>query len=271
MIIQNNNLANQLHVSLTESMKNMARSSQKLASGDKFTPGDGTGASELTLSTSLRNCYKGSEALITGVESSVGFAAMQESIMEDVSGIINRMAELIGSALDNTKTTTDRATLESEIVLLQDELTALSANEIKYNNKNLFNTELSVRFGMGTDETLTLSGISLETLASIAGSLCVSTAAYASAALVSLKGSIMTKFGSLSAMATSHSSRIQTVLKSAQENVAHLRNVESKIRNVDVAKESAKFISQQVMVQAGQSIVAQANVIPQSSLIYFNF
>jgi flagellin len=110
-----------------------------------------------------------------------------------------------------------------------------------------------------------LTGITYQTLSASTSSFAVSTAASAAAALISVQ-SVISQLASDRAQVGANISRLESERASLailRDNISQAR---SRIIDVDVAEESANFAKQQILVQSGTAMLAQANVIPQSAL-----
>jgi flagellin len=122
--------------------------------------------------------------------------------------------------------------------------------------------------GVATNVTFAgadLTGITYQTLSASTSSFAVSTAASAAAALISVQ-SVISQLASDRAQVGANISRLESERASLailRDNISQAR---SRIIDVDVAEESANFAKQQILVQSGTAMLAQANVIPQSAL-----
>jgi len=261
MIIHNNSLAGRAYAPYTQTISNLAKSAQKLATGNAFANAtDGTG--ELGVADRMRLNILGAGSIVSTMENALGFASTQDDIMGAVSDIIGRMNELAASAVDATKTTADRTALNVEFRALDSEIQNY-ANASKYNGLSLFQKSIAIRTGVEATDTVDFSAIDLSLLTFV--TLSVTTAANASIALVSLRG----RAASLQVLrnkARSNNARIERTLGITRGYIANLSNSESKIRDVDIAQETGEFTKNQVLVQAAQSVLAQVNQLSQNAL-----
>ena len=202
----------------------------------------------------------------------ISFSQTQDGYMEKVAGALERMSELAMLATDETKSDTDRALYQKEFLELQGFIDDVSDKE--FNGTNLFSsTALTVTVGVtgagvATDVIFTgadLTGITYQTLSASTSSFAVSTAASAAAALTSVQ-TVIAQLASDRAQVGANISRLESERASLailRDNISQAR---SRIIDVDVAEESANFAKQQILVQSGTAMLAQANVIPQSAL-----
>lgn len=266
MIIGNNAIANRSYIPYTINLKNLERSANRLATGDRFANAS-DGAGNLAVSDRLRLTIKGTNAVVVGIQNAVGYAQTQDDILGQVSEVIARMKELAASAVDTTKTTADRNALDSEFRALDLEVQNLAANS-QYQGTRLFETATTIRVGLETTDLVSFSSIELSGLTFVTLSLNSTTSA--SAALTTLD----TRMGSLNAMrvkSRSQNVRVQRALTIAQSYAANLENARSSIRDIDLATETAEFTKNQVIVSASQAVLAQANSLPQTALQFLQF
>lgn len=260
MIITNNVSAARAYVPYTQTLSNLQKSAQRLATGNKFAnASDGTG--ELGVADRMQLDIVGTNSVIATMENAIGYSSTQDDILSAVADIITRMNELAASAVDATKTATDRSALDAEFRSLDSEIANYALNS-KYNGTNLFGTT-TIRVGIEATNTVSFSAVNLAQLTFT--KMSVGTVAAASAALISIKGRI----GSLAVLrncARSHTSRVERTLAFTRGYVANLSNAEPKIRDVDLAVETGTFTQSQVMVQAAQSVIAQINQLSTNVL-----
>lgn len=259
MIIQHNSIAAKSYTPYLKNIANLQRSAEKLASGERFAPVD-EGAGELGVAERLRLEIKGVSTLIITMSNAVGYSATQDEILSHVSDIAARLYEIAASAVDPMKSTAERVALNDEFTALSNETTSLAAIS-KYNGIELFDNSVTIRIGTDATDVVSFASVALSLLTF--GSMSVGTVTAASAALSGIK----TRVGSLAALRTrarTNNARIQRTILYTQDYVTNLSQVESSIRNIDIAQETGNFTKQQVIMTASQSILAQANLIPQS-------
>ncbi len=266
MIIQNNHLAAKAYIPYRNNVGSLARSAAKLSTGRRYASAvDGVG--ELGVAHQMRLNYKGTAAMLSGMQNGKSMSDSQDEIMQQVEDIITRMQELAASAVDPTKTAANRTSLENEFRALSLEVAEVSATA-RYNDGLLFQTARTVRVGLNTAEVFNLSAIKLSNISFT--SLSVSTTAVADAALVSL-ASRAASLAVFRSKARGHAARLERTLSYTQDYIANLTNAESAIRDIDVAVESGNFTKAQVQVAASQAILAQANGVTQGALAFLQF
>jgi flagellin len=260
MYIKTNEIANQLYVSYTKNIRSVSRSARRLSTGERI-PTASDGGGELGVADRWKSIVKGTTKLIDGMENTMGYLAVQDETLTQASSILQRMNELAASALDLTKNTNDRISLDAEFQALENEYSQLYQR--KYNGISLFGRSLDVRTGIAAGDTITLSSISLAAITF--GSMALSQLGSASSAIISLTSRI----GSLNvfkAKAGNNSNEMFRVIDFTRQFTRQLGNAENYVRNIDIALEAGRFTSKQTVLAASQSVLAQANGVVQSAL-----
>ena len=262
MFIKNNPIANQLYVSYTKNIRDVSQSARRLATGDKV-PTAADGAGELGLAERLAIRWKGMDKLTEGMASIGAFIQAQDDTIGQVIETIDRMVELAAAALDPTKTTADRAALDSEFKGLVREMSFMKGR--KFNGVSLFGKVLSMRYGIeATNENMTLSIIGISFTTAAYSLISVTTASLALSKLKIKLGSV----NKLRALVGQHANAVTRTVDFVRSNVNSLKDAENQIRSVDLAKETGTFTQKQVILSASQSVLAQANGLIQTALTF---
>lgn len=197
----------------------------------------------------------------------VSLAQTAEGALNETSNNLIRMRELAVQAANGTLSTGDRATLDTEFSALVSEIDRV-ASQTSFNGLKLLDgsgTSLTIQVGVDAGETISvaMSDSSSSTLGiSTSG---VSTASAANTALTAIDSaidSVTTARGALGAAQNRMGSAISSIAN-AREN---LSAAESRIRDVDVAMETADLTRNSILQQAAVSVLGQANVQPQLAL-----
>ena len=255
---------------LAESTSALQKSLKRLSTGSRIASiaddaGGSAVASKFSAQVTRLNASR------ANVGNMISFSQTQDGYMEKVAGALERMSELAMLATDETKSNTDRGLYEKEFDELQDFITDISGKT--FNGTTLFSsTSLSVAVGTaqnGTASKIEIKGADLKadddyTLA-LGASSSVSSAASAASALTMIQAAI-SQLASDRAQVGANISRLETERNTISILRDNLSVARSRITDVDVAEESANFARQQILVQSGTAMLAQANVIPQSAL-----
>jgi flagellin len=225
----------------------------------------------LAISESLKAQIRSFGVAERNASDGISMAQTAEGALNEVHGILGRMRELAVQAANGSLTSTDRGFLQTEFSSLQSEITRIQGSA-KFNGRILVgSTPETITLQVGLDNTssdqiaVTLGGVSLAT---ISGSSVLISGSTASGALASLS----TIDTAISDVSTSRSSfgaamnRLETAQASIQTMRLNLSAANSRIRDVDVATETSVLARNQVLSQAGVSVLAQANQLPSLAL-----
>ncbi len=228
-------------------------------------------AAGLAISERMRSQIKSYTVAGRNAMDGVSLAQTAEGALGEVSGILTRMRELTMQSANGTLSSSDRATLDNEFDQLKDEVDRI-ANTTVFNGINLLDgsasTGIPIQVGIGNSLTndvinVTLDSTSASQLSIAAADLNTITAAQSALASIdSAIGAVNDARGVLGAQ----QNRMQSSLRSIQVQRENLSASESRIRDVDVAMETADLTRNSIMQQAATSILQQANVQPQIAL-----
>ena len=198
----------------------------------------------------------------------ISMAQTADGAAGQVGGLLARMRELGIQSMNGSLQSNDRANLNTEFQAMLAEVDRI-ADTIKFNGTDLLKAATTVNFQVGIGTTtsdqisVAFGGISSTTL-TINGT-AVDTAINASTAIAAIDTAI-TAVATKRATFGAAMNRLQATVMNIQSARTNLSAANGRIRDVDVAEESAAMARQQVLSQAGSSILAQANQAPQLAL-----
>ena len=263
MVISTNTSAQNAATLLMQSSTNLSQSLARLSSGSKITsPADDSAG--LAVSMKLGAQIARNSAAQNNVSNAISLNQTQDGYLQQVNSALTRMSELSVSAQDVTKTTSDRD-------LYQQEFSTLGAyvNDVatkSFNGVSLFdgstlkvtsdsdgNTFSNLGVNLGAASYTTATG---DNISSLSG---------AQKALTDVKNAIV----QLASDRANIGSNEETLgyynnqLSSLNNNLAAAN---SQITDVDIATESTNYAKQNILVQSGTAMLAQANAAPQAML-----
>jgi len=224
-------------------------------------------AAGLGISERMRAQIRSYTVASRNAQDGVSLVQTSEGALQEVSNNLNRMRELAVQASNGTLTTADRTTLDTEFQALITEI-ARVASQTTFNGVALLDgttTTLDIQVGVDAGETIALSLSDMTSTTLGINGEDVLTAATASAAISAIDTAIddvSTARGELGASQNRLSSAIASILNTRE----NLSAAESRIRDVDVAIETADLTRNSILQQAAVSVLAQANVQPQLAL-----
>jgi len=266
----------QTNVSSLESQKNLQKnqsalmlSFNKLSSGYRInTAADD--AAGLAISESMKSQIRSYTVAERNASDGISMAQTAEASLGDIHDVLGRMRELGMQASNGSVTSTDRGYMQTEFGLLQAEVTRIQGSA-KFNNKDLITASgQAITFQVGLNNstsdqvTVTFGGVALTSLLASTTKISGTTA---SSALASLS-TIDTAIGSTSTARSKFGAamnRLGVATSNIQTMRLNLSAANSRIRDVDVASETSAMTRNQVLTQAGISVLAQANQLPQSA------
>jgi flagellin len=207
----------------------------------------------------VRNANDGISALSIG-----------EKALGSVTDILTRLSELASESATGTVTNTQRSAIQQEFNQLLSEISRISA-VTTFNGVQLLSSGTTINVQVGLDGT-TNSQISFSTVdGSLSGILSGSTgiaadtAANAQTALGVLTSAIATVAQTRGTLGA-YQSRLYTAISSLNVAKENFSAAESRIRDADIAEETANLTRAQILQQAGTAVLAQANQAPQLAL-----
>jgi flagellin len=263
MIINTNMSAQVSAHNLNASETLLSKSLARLSSGNKIiNPADD--AAGLAVASRLNSLIRRLDAARSNVGNAISFTQTQDGYLKKIAGALTRMSELSMLAQDVTKSDADRSLYQSEYSQLADFISSPGSKD--FNGVSLFsNTSIDVTLD-SEGNTLTMQGISLASVVyndALAGD--VTTIAGAKDALSKLLLAI-NQVSHDRASIGAYQSRLNTTADQLIVSKENLMAASSRIQDVDVAEESTEYAKQNILVQSGTAMLAQANALPQSVL-----
>ncbi|MCY3000711.1 MAG: flagellin [Planctomycetota bacterium] len=224
-------------------------------------------AAGLGISERMRSQIRSYGAAQRNAQDGISLVQTAEGALNEVNSILNRMRELSIQSSNGTLSTADRATLDTEYQELINEIGRISSTST-FNGVQLIDgttTALDIQAGINSAEVITISlQDSTATALGLTG-LDVSTVASAAATLTVLDQAVSIVTTARGALGSAQN-RLQSAISSIANASENLAAAESRIRDVDIATETADLTRNSIMQQAAVSMLAQANVQPQLAL-----
>lgn len=270
MRIQHNISALNTHRNLSFNTAQSAKNLEKLSSGYKINRA-GDDAAGLAISEKMRAQIKGLDMATKNSQDSISLIQTAEGALNETHAILQRMRELSVQSANDTNETLDREFLQDEIEQLTAEITRI-ADTTEFNEKKLLDGALSgagngLVFQIGANENQNMS-LQIKDIGAAAlkiDGLDIETRTGATAAIVAIDDAIKNVSTQRSALGAVQNRLEHTInnLGAASEN---LTAAESRIRDTDMAAEMMAFTKNNILTQAAQSMLAQANQQPQGVL-----
>jgi flagellin len=278
MISLNTNIvANQASRSLSLNNSSLQKSLQRLSSGSRIaSPADDAGG--LAVSMRLSASIKRARGVESNINNAISLNQVQDGALATTASILDRMSELRSFADDVTKNSSDIANYNTEFQQLRNQMKNIVGEQ--FNGISLFASSSDATFGAttptanvlsvytteagaGGSAVISLSKLALESALSLASNTALAADSTNTVSLQSFSVANITQaienVATLRANNAALNSRMQFAVDQLQTNTTNIEAANSRIFDVDVAKESAVFARNQVLVQSSTAMLAQAN------------
>lgn len=271
MRINQNIMAFNAYRNLSSTQNTLGKSLEKLSSGYRINRA-ADDAAGLVKSEGLRAEIKGTNQAVRNAQDGVSFVQTAEGALNEVHSIMQRMRELSVSAASGTNNGTAEQAEFDELVA---ELNSIGTRT-KFAGEDVFDdyatTAKNFHVGAGATDTLSFTtDIRIDNTGATGfvsqdlTALDLTTDAGATAAITALD----TEIGNVSTVRSelgAKQNRLEHTIANLQVAAENLSASESRIRDTDMAQEMVQFTRNQILQQAGTSMLAQANQVPQSVL-----
>lgn len=268
LIINNNPASISAQRNLSASTNSLSRSVERLSSGLRITRA-ADDAAGLGLSESLRAQIRSINQAVRNSSDGISLTQIADGAAATIGNLLSRLRELSSQSASGTVGNTERSYIDQEFLALRSEIDRI-AQVTEFNGQALtsgstisFSIAIGFRSGAGNSLSLDLNDITTSSLS--ISTVNVSTSSNAASALANIDNAI-------SAVATARAeygsiqNRFEATIANLQVTSENLTAAESRIRDADVAYETSVFSKNQVLVQTGIAILAQANTLPQQAL-----
>ncbi|HBA02678.1 MAG TPA: flagellin, partial [Clostridium sp.] len=190
-----------------------------------------------------------------------------EGALNETHSILQRMRELAVQASNDTNVTADRSAIQTEINQLASEVTRI-AEKTTFNNQVLLSGglgDLNIQTGANSGDITKITLSDMDAGSLTIDALDVSDNAKANAAITSVSAAISV-VSTFRANLRAYQNRLEHTINNLNVNSENLTAAESRIRDVDMAKEMMIFSKNNILQQAAQAMLAQANQQPQGVL-----
>ncbi|WP_195962672.1 flagellin [Clostridium tyrobutyricum] len=273
MIINHNLNAMNAHRQMGINTNNAGKSMEKLSSGLRINRA-GDDAAGLSISEKMRAQIRGLDQASRNSQDGISLIQTAEGSLNETHSILQRMRELAVQAANDTNVDVDRSAIQQELTSLTTEVDRI-AHTTSFNEKNLLNgsltgddvAKLQIGANSSADLTLSLSIGSMAVSALGIGSTAVGVSSNASAAhSISLVNSAIKKVSTTRSQLGAYQNRLEHTVANLDNASENLQAAESRVRDVDMAKEMMNYTKNNILQQAAQAMLAQANQAPQGVL-----
>ena len=271
MVVQHNLTAANTNRQLGITTSGLQKSTEKLSSGYKINRA-ADDAAGLSISEKMRNQIRGLNKASDNAQDGISLVQTAEGALNEVHSMLQRMSELSVQAANGTNDTTDRSSINDEIQQLKTEIQRVGSTT-QFNKMNIldgtFSTGANKLLQVGANANQTIQ-IDIDALQSVVGSslkadLKTTTATNAQSAIGVVQNSIE-KLSKLRSKLGAVQNRLEHTVANLDNISENTQSSESRIRDTDMAEEMVQYSKNNILQQAGQSMLAQANQANQGVL-----
>jgi len=253
---------------LTGTENDLNNSLAKLSSGFRITKAQDDAAG-LAIAVNLAAQIKSYNQSVRNANDALNVVQTADSALNESQDILTRLRELASQSASSGVSNTERGYIQNEVDGLISEIDRI-ANATEFNGIALLNTNAALTFQVGirnvaandqivvTTSSATVANLGLSVL-----SLATITSAQGALGLID---SAMQSISSTRATLGAQGNRMEKAIAAATSAAVAISAAQSRIRDVDVAEETSNMSRSQVLLQAGVSVLAQANQLPQVAL-----
>ncbi|MEB3285900.1 MAG: flagellin [Vampirovibrionales bacterium] len=259
---------------LTNNTNMLSKSLEKLASGYRINRA-GDDAAGLQLSENLRAQIRGSQKAYANVQDGINVLNIADGSMDTITNNLQRMRELAVQAANDTYSTEQRSAITTEMEALRSDIDRI-AEAAQFNGVTLLGTTAPANFfiQLGANDSATVDALNIgDALDSMTSSGLALTSA---ATNITTNSTAQLYIGSIdNALSTLNTNRaalgafvnrLEGAASNLLNSIENQSSAESRIRNVDVAAESANMTRNQILQQASATVLSQANQAPSLAL-----
>ena len=266
MRIQHNISALNTHRNLAFNNTQAGKSLEKLSSGYKINRA-GDDAAGLAISEKMRGQIRGLDMASKNAQDGISLIQTAEGALNETHAILQRMRELAVQGSNDTNVDEDRLALQRELDQLIQEIDRISTTT-EFNTQKLIDGSFTGKFlqiGANSGQIITIGIASMNAGVLGVDSVAVDNSGLAQGAITSIDEALVTVSEERSKLGAIQN-RLEHTINNLGTTSENLTAAESRIRDTDMAKEMMNFTKNNILMQAAQSMLAQANQQPQGVL-----
>ena len=223
-------------------------------------------AAGLAIAEGFRSQVRGTHVGQRNSQEGINLVQTAEGSLSETTNILQRVRELAVQAANGTQSDTNRAAIDTEVQQLLAQIDDI-ALDTQFNGVSVLSSAQTVTLQTGANPAQTLA---ISVSGAKTNDLSVSTVAVSSMALavsaISTVDIALQSVNTLRANLGAYQNRLEFTINTLAIQEENAAASESAIRDADIARETIHFTRNQILVSAGTSVLAQANVMPQTAL-----
>jgi flagellin len=241
------------------------KSMEKLSSGQRINRA-ADDAAGLSISEKMRSQIRGLEQATRNAQDGISYLQTAEGATNEISSMLTRLKELAVQASNGTYSDTDKINIGSEMTKLGEAAQEIIDNT-KFNGVAVFTTATTIAYGEDAGSTIDIDALTTTNFDTLKGLTDSATdAAGVAAVTVASVENAITELSTSRATYGALQNKLEHVINNQGTTSENLQAAESRIRDVDMAKEMSTFSKNNILSQAAQAMLAQANQQPQQVL-----
>lgn len=268
MVVQHNMQAANTNRYLNVSVKAQSKVTEKLSSGYRVNRA-ADDAAGLNISEKMRAQIRGLNQASSNAQDGISLIQTAEGALQEIHAILQRMSELTTQAANDTNVSADRHAIKLELTALSSEITriayATEFNTMKLLSGGFKNKNLQVGANTGQHIEIKISGMTASKLGVTDGQLKIDNYKDATATISAVHSAINVVSDQRSQLGALQN-RLEHTITNLDNVAENLQVAESGIRDTDMAKEMVEYSKNNIIQQAAQSMLAQANQATQGVL-----
>ncbi|HHW10156.1 MAG TPA: flagellin [Firmicutes bacterium] len=268
MRIQNNVLALNSWRNLNQTSNLLGKSLERLSSGYRISKA-ADDAAGLAISEKMRGQIRGLNQAVRNAQDGISLIQTAEGALNETHAILQRMRELAVQAANDTATDADRMNIQDEITQLIEELDRIAENT-EFNTQTLMGASEQFAgkkflIGANSGQSIDIDLNAMDSASLGVDGIDVTDQVGADGAITTIDTAIATVSAERSKLGAIQN-RLEHTINNLSTAAENLQAAESRIRDIDMAKEMMEFTKNNILLQAGTAMLAQANQVPQQVL-----
>lgn len=272
MVIQHNIAAINSYRNLGINQSGLSKNLEKLSSGYRVNRA-GDDAAGLAISEAMRSQINGLNQAATNAKDAIGLIQTAEGALTETHSMLQRLVTLATQSANGTYSSTARANIQEEAAALEKEITRIADNTDFNGIKPLQKTQASgmtFQIGPSSAETINVNMSHMDAASLLTSATKISSEitdqTKAKDNLLKTINDAITSVSKYRAHLGAAQNRLEHTVNNLKVTSENIQAAESRIRDTDMAEEITAYTKNNILLQAAQSMLTQANASPQGVL-----
>lgn len=265
MIINHNMGAMNANRQMGVNQANANKSMEKLSSGQRINRA-ADDAAGLSISEKMKSQIRGLDQATSNAQDGISYLQTAEGATSEISSMLTRMKELAVQVTNDTYSSDDKANIGLEMKALGEAATEI-IDKTSFNGKAVFKGTANIKYGEDAKSGITIAALTTTDFTALTAKTDLAVDGTTAAAVtVDLVEAAITELNTARATYGAQQNKLEHVINNQNTTAENLQSAESRIRDVDMAKEMSEFSKNNILTQAAQAMLSQANQQPQQVL-----